>query len=81
MVRLTRSLARDRHVGIKQCCLPKLLCRLYRCNLNVCPPRDFIAMAMQVAMMFPAQWHSEFVADLASECSRLRKFEMMRITR
>jgi hypothetical protein len=37
------------------------------------PPRDFVAMAMQVAMMFPAQRHGEFVADLASERSGLRK--------
>ena len=38
-------------------------------------------MAVQIAMMFPAQWNSEFIADLASECSGLRKFKMMRITR
>ncbi len=30
-------------------------------------------------MMIPAQWHGEFVADLASERSGLCKFEMMRI--
>ena len=48
---------------------------------KVCPPRDFVAIAVQVPMMFTAQWHGEFVADLASERSRLRKFEMMRITR
>jgi hypothetical protein len=28
-------------------------------------------------MMISTQWHGEFVADLASECSRLCKFEMM----
>ena len=61
--------------------MPKLASRFDRCNLNVSPPRDFVAMAVQVAMMFPAQWNSEFVADLASERSGLRKFEMMRITR
>ena len=73
----TRSVARDRHVRISHGYLPKLLCRLDRCNLNVCPPRDFVAVAVQVPMMISTQWHGEFVADLASECSRLCKFEMM----
>jgi hypothetical protein len=81
IVWLRRILARDRHVGFKQGCLPKLASRFDRCDLNVCPPRNFVAMAVQIAMMFPAQWNSEFIADLASECSGLRKFEMMRITR
>jgi len=36
-------------------------------------------MAMQVPMMFPAQWNGEFVADLASEGSGLRKLQMVRI--
>ena len=64
-----------------QGCLPKLFCRLDRCDLKVCPPRDFVAIAMQVAMMITAQWHREFVADLASQCSGLRKLQMMRIAR
>jgi hypothetical protein len=29
-------------------------------------------------MIISTQWHNEFVADLASECSGLCKFEMMR---
>ena len=61
--------------------MPKLASRFDRCNLNICPPRDFVAMAMQVAMMFTAQRHGEFVADLASERSGLRKFEVMRVAR
>ena len=32
-------------------------------------------------MMAPAQWHSEFVADLASQRSRLGKFEVVGIAR
>ena len=61
--------------------MPKLASRFDRCDLNVCPPRDFIAVAMKLSMMFPAQWNGEFIADLSSECSGLGKFEMMRITR
>src|SRR4030081_2378846 len=61
--------------------LPKLPSLLDRGNLNVGPPSDLVAMAVQIAMMFAAQWNGEFIADLSSEGSWLRKFEMMRIAR
>ena len=32
-------------------------------------------------MMIPAQWHGEFIADLAPECSGLGELKMMRIAR
>ena len=38
-------------------------------------------MAMQVEMVISAQWYGEFVADLASERSRLGKVQVMRIAR
>ena len=38
-------------------------------------------MAMQLLMMFAAEWDRKFVADLASERSRLGKFEVVRIAR
>ena len=58
--------------------MPKLVSCFDRRDLNVCPPRDFVAVAMKLSMMVSTQWHSEFVADLASERSWLREFEMMR---
>ena len=61
--------------------MPKLASRFDRCNLNICPPRDFVAVAMKLSMMFPAQRYGEFVADLVSECPGLCKFQMMRVTR
>ena len=38
-------------------------------------------MAMQLLMMFAAEWDRKFVADLASERSRLGKFEVVSIAR
>ena len=61
--------------------MPKLASRFDRCDLNVCPPRDFVAVAMKLLVVVSTQWHGEFVAHLASECSGLCKFEMMRIAR
>ena len=66
---------------MKQRHLPEVLCHLDRRNLNIGPPRHFVAMAVQFPMMFTAEWHGKFVADLASERSRLGKFEMMGIAR
>jgi hypothetical protein len=43
------------------------------------PPSHFVAAAVQVMMVLAAQWHGEFVADLASEGSGLREFEMVGI--
>jgi hypothetical protein len=38
-------------------------------------------MSMQLAMMSPAERHREFVADLATECTRLREAQMVWIGR
>ena len=38
-------------------------------------------MSMQLAMMSPAERHREFIADLATECARLRKAQMVWIGR
>ncbi len=62
-----RSFASNRQFGIKQGCLPKILCHLDRCDLNIGPPRDFVAMAVQFPMMFTTQRHGEFIADLAPQ--------------
>ena len=45
------------------------------------PPRPFIAAAMDLAMMRATQRHRKFVAHLATERTRLRKAQMVRIRR
>jgi hypothetical protein len=41
------------------------------------PPRSFIAVPMNFAMMSAAQGHSEFIADLAPKRPALRKAQVM----
>ena len=45
------------------------------------PPGDFVAEAMVVLMVRPAQRHGEFVADLAPHCALLGEPQMMGISR
>ena len=45
------------------------------------PPGDFVAEAMVVAVMRPAQRYREFVADLAPQGTRLHKLDVMGIGR
>ena len=64
---------------MKQGRRPKLSCRFDRGNLQVGPPRHFVALAMQLMMVVAAERHGEFVANLASQGSRLREFQVMGI--
>ena len=66
---------------LKQGRRPELPCRLERGNLQIGPPRHFVAVTMQLMMMVTAERHREFVADLASEGSGLGEFQMMGIAR
>ena len=59
---------------------PKLACDRKRGDLQVGPPGELVAVAVQLLMMLAAQRHREFVTDLAPECSRLRKLQVMGIT-
>ena len=45
------------------------------------PPRSFVAVAMKLAMMPPAQRDGELIADLAPESPRLGETQMMRVRR
>jgi hypothetical protein len=45
------------------------------------PPGAFIAAAMELAMMEPADGNGKFVADLASHRSLLGKFDVMSVRR
>jgi hypothetical protein len=42
-----------------------------RINSNFLPPRSFVAVPMDLAMMSAAQGDSELVTDLAAKCSAL----------
>ena len=44
-----------------------------RINPGIFPPRGFIAAAMQLAVMAPAQRYGELITDLAAKRPRLRK--------
>jgi len=48
-------------------------------NSGIPPPCDFIAAAVNLAMVPSTQWDGEFVADLAPECRGLRKSEVVGI--
>ena len=48
-------------------------------NTNLLPPRSFIAVPMDFAMMPSTQGHSEFITDLAAECPALGESQVMGI--
>ena len=52
-------------------------------GLDTCPapPRGFVAMSVDLAVMEPADWHGELVADLAPERTGLGKAQVMGIGR
>jgi len=44
------------------------------------PPRGFIAVSVEFAMMPPAQRDGELIADLAPKCTTLREAKVVGIT-
>ena|ERR1700730_188755 len=52
-----------------------------RIEAELLPPRGFIAVTMQLAMMSTAQRDGELVTDPAAQCSVLRKTQMMGVAR
>jgi hypothetical protein len=48
-------------------------------DVELLPPRAFVAAPMQLPMMRTTKRDREFVADLARERAPLRKLEMVRI--
>ena len=61
------------------CLQPKDSGGVSRINPNVAPPAGFIAAAMHLAVMPPAQRNRELVADLAAQRRCLGKAQMMGI--
>src|ERR1700688_3042004 len=52
-----------------------------RVDLHPLPPCGLVALPVQFAVMDPAQRDGELIADLAAECPRLGKTQMVRIGR
>ena len=52
-----------------------------RINAGLLPPIGLVPAAVHFAMMAPAQWDGEFVADLAPEGRMLRKSQVMGVGR
>ena len=52
-----------------------------RIKAGFLPPRRFIAIAMNLAMVSSTQRHGELIADLARHCPALGKAQVMRIRR
>ena len=70
-----------RWIHLKRGRLPKLSCRFQRGNLQIGPPRHFVAVTVQLIMVLAAERHGEFVADLAAERPGLGKFQVMGVAR
>jgi hypothetical protein len=46
---------------------PQRACSAGGIEPKLLPPRRFVAVTMNFAMVSPAQWHGKFVTDLAAE--------------
>jgi len=76
LVRGDRFCSRQR-MGLK----PKCAGSRKRIYPGVPPPRPFIAAAMDLTVMRATERHREFIAHFATERTRLREPQMMRIRR
>src|SRR5215471_1830616 len=52
-----------------------------RIDASLLPPGGFITATMRLPMMAAAEWDRELIAGLATECSRLRKSQVVSIGR
>ncbi len=62
-------------------CSPQPLRRVQRIDIEVLPPRKFVAAPMEFAMMKPAKRDSEFITDFATKRALLCELEMVRVRR
>ena len=58
---------------------PKPVGHGYWINAKSCPPGNFVACAVQFAMMRTAKRHREFIANLAAEGYGLGEAQVMRV--
>src|SRR5579872_3088363 len=63
------------------CPPPELQSERHWINVRFFPPRLFIAMSMDFAVMQPADRHRVLVADLSAERARLGEAQMMSVGR
>src|SRR4029077_4035686 len=52
-----------------------------RVHASIPPPSGFVATAVHLVMVPAAEWNGEFIADLAAECSTLRKAKVVGVRR
>jgi hypothetical protein len=52
-----------------------------RVHASIPPPCGFVAATVQLAMVPAAEWNRELIADLAAECSTLRKAKVVGVRR
>jgi hypothetical protein len=60
---------------------PTVVSLLPRGRFLYLPPCLFISVSVELLMMNTAQWHGEFIADLASQRFGLRVFDVVRVGR
>src|SRR5439155_11353739 len=65
----------------RMCFEPQRSCGPGRIEPEFIPPRDFIAVTMQFAMVAAAQGHRELVAGSSAQRAVLRKAQMMGVAR
>jgi hypothetical protein len=63
------------------CLAPQRVCRAEWIRVDLCPPCCFVAISMNFAVMPAAQGDRELITHPSSECSALRKSEVVRIGR
>jgi hypothetical protein len=63
------------------CLFPKTSRDLDGIDLQILPPSDLVAGLMSLPMVASAERHSELIADLEADRPRLRKTQVMRISR
>jgi hypothetical protein len=60
---------------------PQRASRNSRVHASIPPPCGLVATAVHLAMVPAAEWNGEFIADLAAECSTLRKAQVVGVRR
>ena len=60
---------------------PQGASRNSRVDASIPPPCGLVATAVYLAMVPAAEWNGEFIADLAAECSTLRKAKVVGVRR
>ena len=60
---------------------PQRASRIGGVDTSISPPCGFVAALVHLAMVPAAEWNRELIADLAAECSTLRKAKVVGVRR